>query len=109
MLSITVYPNAKINLGLYVTQKRSDGFHDIETVFLPVVGLYDTLEIAEVNTTSASLSLEVCGNRELACEPNNILERAYELLVPFEPPKLRVRLTKRIPTGAGLGGGSADA
>ena len=55
MLSITVYPNAKINLGLYVTQKRSDGFHDIETVFLPVVGLYDTLEIAEVNTTSASM------------------------------------------------------
>ena len=58
MLSITVYPNAKINLGLYVTQKRSDGFHDIETAFLPVVGLYDTLEIAEVNTTSASLSLK---------------------------------------------------
>lgn len=109
MFSITVYPNAKINLGLYVTRKRPDGYHDLETVFFPVAGLHDTLEIAEVNTTSTNLHLEVCGNRELACEPNNILERAYELLVPFEPPKLRVRLTKQIPTGAGLGGGSADA
>lgn len=109
MPSIRVYPNAKINIGLYVTRKRPDGFHDLVTTFFPVYGLHDTLDITEINTSTTSFALEVRGNHELACEPNNILERAYGLLAPFSPPKLRVCLTKYIPTGGGLGGGSADA
>lgn len=108
MQPIRVYPNAKINLGLSITRKRADGFHDLETTFFPVRGLHDTLEISGV-TQAGSFLLEIAGNQELASETNNILERAYELLSPFSPPKLRVHLTKRIPIGGGLGGGSADA
>ena len=109
MPTIRVLANAKINIGLYVTQKRSDGYHDLETVFFPIRGLYDTLDISLENSSASCFSLEVVGNQELASEANNILERAYALLSPYCPPKLQVRLTKRIPTGGGLGGGSADA
>ena len=103
-------PNAKINLGLYVTEKCSDGFHNIETLFYPLKGLYDTIDVAiRDDNAPPAFILEIRGNDGLAAEKENILERAYRALLPYEPPPLRVVLTKKIPIGAGLGGGSSDA
>lgn len=110
MHRVVVYPNAKLNLGLYVTGKRADGFHDIETLFLPVMGLRDTLDI-ELGGGGTPFSLEILGNEQLAAESerDNLLFKAWQLLRPYVLPPLRVRLLKKIPMGAGLGGGSADA
>ena len=106
------FPNAKINLGLNIIEKRADGFHTIETVFYPVAWC-DALEIIE-NTSyqagsgkiSFSMSgLEVAGNPE-----DNLICKAYHLLdKEGQLPPLTVHLHKVIPMGAGLGGGSSDA
>lgn len=104
-----VFPKAKINLGLRITGKRSDGYHDIETVFYPV-NLCDALELvadskwAERDTLSLS-GFELPGNKE-----DNIVLRAVTRLREAYPiPFLRIHLHKSIPSGAGLGGGSSDA
>ena len=103
-----LYPTAKINLGLYITSKRIDGFHNIETLFYPL-GLTDILEfISSPKMRADKLSLSgfpVPGENE-----NNILLKACDVFrqktgIPF----LKIHLHKRIPMGAGLGGGSADA
>jgi 4-diphosphocytidyl-2-C-methyl-D-erythritol kinase len=100
------FPNCKINLGLYVTRKRDDGYHDLETVFYPVK-LRDVLEIVPAATTQLHVSgLSVSGNNE-----DNLVWKAYQLLqrdYPFKVPAIDVYLHKVIPMGAGLGGGSAD-
>jgi 4-diphosphocytidyl-2-C-methyl-D-erythritol kinase len=98
--------NAKINLGLNIVAKRSDGFHDIETVFYPI-GLSDILEIVE-NPSSGNLEFTSSG---LAVPGNiNICERAFELIRnDYELPGVKAHLHKHIPIGAGLGGGSSDA
>ncbi|MDR1865494.1 MAG: 4-(cytidine 5'-diphospho)-2-C-methyl-D-erythritol kinase [Bacteroidales bacterium] len=106
--AMIVYPNAKINIGLWVTGKRPDGFHNIETVFYPV-SLSDTLEI----TLSGSKEKCVveCRGMELEKErpENNLCYRACRLLESvYELPPVSIRLHKRIPVGAGLGGGSSD-
>ncbi|MCB0515681.1 MAG: 4-(cytidine 5'-diphospho)-2-C-methyl-D-erythritol kinase [Chitinophagales bacterium] len=100
-----VFPNAKINLGLHICRRRSDGFHDIETIFYPIPWR-DALEIVP----SAKQSFRLYGN-EIATEQNgNLCERAYHLLAKdFELPPVEIHLLKKIPIGAGLGGGSADA
>lgn len=98
------FPNAKINIGLHVTEKRTDGFHNLETVFFPV-GWNDALEFVVSNEIHFSTSgIEITGPAE-----SNLVMKAYELLRnDFDLPALRIHLHKQIPFGAGLGGGSAD-
>ena len=109
MQRLVLYPNAKINLGLYVTRKRLDGFHDIETIFLPLPELCDTIEVEMGIVQKEPFLLEIVGNDVLASETDNLLCKVWRLLAPYGLPTLRVSLKKKIPTGAGLGGGSADA
>lgn len=102
-----VYPNAKINLGLYVVGKRPDGYHLLETGFLPIP-LCDTLEIEPGEGSEDEL--EVQGGIETGATADNLVLRAVRALRALRPiPPLHIRLTKVIPSGAGLGGGSADA
>ena len=102
-----VYPNAKINLGLYVVGKRPDGYHLLETGFLPIP-LCDTLEIEPGEGPEDEL--EVQGGIETGATADNLVLRAVRALRTLRPiPPLHIRLTKVIPSGAGLGGGSADA
>ena len=101
------FPNAKINLGLNIVERRADGYHNIETVFYPVP-LTDILEI--VPSSSGTTSLTCYGNT-VDCPPEkNLVMKAYRMmeerynLLPVE-----IYLYKHIPDGAGLGGGSSDA
>lgn len=102
------FPNAKINIGLSITGKRADGFHDLETIFYPVAWK-DALEIITENQEVSSIHLSglpVAGNPE-----KNLTWKAYTLLqqdFPEKIPSLAIYLHKVIPMGAGLGGGSAD-
>jgi 4-diphosphocytidyl-2-C-methyl-D-erythritol kinase len=100
-----VFPNAKINIGLHVVSRRSDGYHNLETVFYPVQ-LTDALEMAENKTTGITFSgLPVEGP-----PGENLVLKAYHLLKnDFGLPPVQFHLHKTIPTGAGLGGGSSDA
>lgn len=104
-----LFPNAKINVGLFVTRRRPDGFHDLETVFYPV-DLCDVLEIVPLDGRSNVCEFESSG-LALDCLPGeNLVEKAYALLArDYELPGVHVHLHKIIPNGAGLGGGSADA
>ncbi len=98
------FPNAKINIGLYITEKRTDGFHNLETVFFPV-GWSDVLETAE----SDELRLTTSGISISGSPESNLVMKAYSLLQKdFDLPVLKIHLHKQIPFGAGLGGGSAD-
>ncbi|MDR1198755.1 MAG: 4-(cytidine 5'-diphospho)-2-C-methyl-D-erythritol kinase [Prevotellaceae bacterium] len=104
---MTVFPNAKINIGLNVTEKRSDGFHNIETVFYPI-RLCDVLEIVKSkNKVSAFFNSGIT----IDCDTNNNLcIRALQLIKKdFFLPEVDIFLHKSIPVGAGLGGGSSDA
>lgn len=101
------FPNCKINLGLYITQKRADGYHDLETVFYPLP-LRDVLEIVPA---AGEASMHLSGKQVQGDTKNNLVWKAYELMrqqFPDLVPKLDVYLHKVIPMGAGLGGGSAD-
>jgi 4-diphosphocytidyl-2-C-methyl-D-erythritol kinase len=106
MLAMLRFPNCKINIGLYITNRRADGYHDLETVFYPVA-LKDALEIVPAKEASIQITgLEVAGNRE-----DNLVWKAYSMLkgaFPERVPELAIFLHKAIPMGAGLGGGSAD-
>jgi len=100
------FPPAKINLGLSVHSKRPDGYHNLETVFYPIP-FYDILEIVP----SRDLGLRVTGLTIPGTQDKNLVIRTYQLLKE-EYPKLEpleIHLHKKIPMGAGLGGGSADA
>ena len=110
------YPNCKINIGLRVVRKREDGYHDLETIFYPVYGLHDELEVNRVSGI---------GNREsgvgfsfiqegLAVDcpaENNLIIKCYQRMQAKYPQigDVRIRFKKNIPFGAGLGGGSSDA
>ncbi|OZI08859.1 4-(cytidine 5'-diphospho)-2-C-methyl-D-erythritol kinase [Siphonobacter sp. BAB-5385] len=102
---MVAFPNAKINLGLYITEKRSDGYHNLESVFVPV-GWSDVLEILPASETSfRSTGLPIPGEAS-----TNLCLRAYELLrQDFDLSPVRIHLHKVVPIGAGLGGGSSDA
>lgn len=106
---MVVFPNAKINIGLFVTAKRSDGFHNLETVFYPV-GLSDVLEIGEGDGQVGEYTFKNTGI-DVGCDPEkNLIIKAYRLLSDIHHlPSIRIHLHKLIPFGAGLGGGSADA
>ena len=101
------FPNAKINLGLNIVERRADGYHNIETVFYPIP-LTDVLEIVPANGGDTSLT---CYGNTVDCPPEkNLVMKAYRLLQErFDLPPVAMHLYKHIPDGAGLGGGSSDA
>lgn len=100
-----LFPNAKINLGLAVTEKRPDGFHNIESVFIPI-SLSDVLEIIPSN----EFKLKTYGFDIDGEEEQNLCYKAYQLLKSkFNIPPVHILLYKNIPMGAGMGGGSSDA
>lgn len=102
------FPNAKINLGLNITSRRSDGYHLLETLFYPVP-LTDTLEV-HIAQGADKDSITVYGNESLGSEQDNLVLRAVRALrTQTHVPWLDIHLSKRIPSGAGMGGGSADA
>lgn len=104
----TVTPCAKINLGLNVTEKRSDGYHNIETVFYPVP-IFDTIVIKETNEPNGTCHLKIEGNAILGNPENNLVVKAYRKLHElYTLPGVEITLNKNIPTQAGMGGGSAD-
>ena len=126
-------PNVKINLGLNVLRKRGDGFHDLETLFVPYFGLNDTLEIItgdDFSKTSAAifgkyapdmiaqgmsedgkLMITIAREQGVDWDPlKDLTAKAYYMLSEdFELPPVKIFLEKTSPVGAGLGGGSADA
>ncbi|MFM2232300.1 MAG: hypothetical protein RJB31_1001 [Bacteroidota bacterium] len=104
------FPNAKINLGLRVTSKREDGFHDLDTIFFPVP-LNDVLEVITPSTGSAdAVTFTHSGIPIPGDESSNLCIKAYYLLKKDYPdlPSILLHLHKHIPMGAGLGGGSSD-
>ncbi len=106
-----VYPNAKINIGLNVVEKRKDGYHNLETVFYPI-NLQDALEIEnlEGNIPECGYKLKVAGTILDGTPDDNLVVKAYKLLkADFDLPPVSMYIYKHIPTGAGLGGGSSDA
>lgn len=118
-----VFPNCKINIGLNIVRKRSDGFHDLETIFYPVKNLYDALEVVKddgwqmvdggkstnhhppstTNLTSSGLLISGETTSNLCIKAYNLLKKDFPGL-----PNIQMHLHKIIPMGAGLGGGSAD-
>lgn len=99
------FPNAKINLGLYITEKRSDGFHNLQSCFYPVRWC-DALEILP----AAQEQFDVTGLPVPGDASSNLCLKAYRLLQQdHKLPPVHMHLHKVIPMGAGLGGGSADA
>ncbi len=105
--TLTLPAFAKINLSLRVLGKRPDGYHELDTV-LQTISLHDTIKFTVTDTPEIVLS---CDDRSLPAGADNLLHRAAESLrARFAPGKgARIRLEKRIPAQAGLGGGSADA
>ena len=128
-----VNPNVKINLGLNILRKREDGFHDLETLFVPYFGITDTLEIIagdDYSRTSAaifgkyapemiaqgisedgSLMITIARAEGVDWDPlKDLTAKAYYVLAEdFKLPPVKIFLQKTSPVGAGLGGGSADA
>ena len=99
------FANAKINLGLNLTEKRADGYHNLETVYYPIK-LYDVVELVDADeTTCLTKGMEIPGQSH-----DNICLKAFkQLQIDFNLPQQQIVLLKNIPIGAGLGGGSADA
>lgn len=103
------FPNAKINLGLNIVEKRLDGYHNLETIFYPIP-LQDALEITPLNGTNRKYRLMQSGLQIAGDEESNLVVKAYHILDKnYNLPPIEINLLKQIPSGAGLGGGSADA
>jgi 4-diphosphocytidyl-2-C-methyl-D-erythritol kinase len=100
-----VFPNAKINIGINIIERRSDGYHNIETIFYPLP-IYDALEALPGDAlTFNSSGLEIPGRIE-----DNLCIKGYHLIkMDYDLPPVNIHLLKHIPIGAGLGGGSANA
>ena len=101
------YPNCKINIGLRVVRKREDGYHDLETIFYPVYGLHDELEVVKAEEFAFHQDGLV-----VDCSPtDNLIYKVYQRMQAHFPQIGNVKITfkKNIPFGAGLGGGSSDA
>ncbi|HEY1024091.1 MAG TPA: 4-(cytidine 5'-diphospho)-2-C-methyl-D-erythritol kinase [Sphingobacteriaceae bacterium] len=102
---MVAFPNAKINIGLHVTERRGDGYHNLETVFYPVA-VHDVVEVVEapeLKLTSSGIGIPGDLN-------GNLCIKAYQLLAEdHDIPLVHIHLHKHIPIGAGLGGGSSDA
>lgn len=101
------FPNCKINLGLWVTQRRPDGYHNIQTVMMPVPWC-DILEI--VPGDGPETKLKITGIPINSPPENNLCYKAWSLMADkYSIPPVSIHLHKVIPSGAGLGGGSSDA
>lgn len=99
--------NFKVNLGLYVTEKRADGFHNLETIFVPVHNVCDRIEVVPNN---GNVAFTMTGADFQVDAEKNLCVKAFRLLQQdFDLPGITITLEKNIPSGAGLGGGSADA
>ena len=127
------YPNVKLNLGLHVLRRREDGYHDLDTLFVPYAGFHDTLEIitgddysrtsahfqetyagpqlAQGITPDGKLMVTIARKEGVDWDPlKDLTARAYGLLAEqYKLPPMKIYLEKTSPVGAGLGGGSADA
>ena len=102
-----LYPNCKINIGLRVVRKREDGYHDLETIFYPVYGLHDELQVDRSEDFSF-----IQEGLTVDCSPaDNLIYKTYARMRERYPQIGNVKITfkKNIPFGAGLGGGSSDA
>ena len=102
-----LFPNCKINIGLRIVRKREDGYHDLETIFYPVYGLHDELEVEPSDDFSF-----VQEGLTVDCLPtDNLIYKAYVRMRERYPQigNVSIRFKKNIPFGAGLGGGSSDA
>ena len=99
--------NCKINLGLDILRRREDGFHDLETVMVPVSELYDVVEVERVEGCSAfeqrGLVVDCDAEQNLCMKALRLVQRLYGI------GEAKITLDKRVPFGAGLGGGSSDA
>ena len=111
-----LFPNCKINIGLRVVRKREDGYHDLETIFYPVYGLHDELEVNRVSgignrKSGAGFSFIQEGLAVDCPAEDNLIIKCYERMRTKYPQigDVRIRFKKNIPFGAGLGGGSSDA
>lgn len=131
MFSMIGYPNVKINLGLKVLRKRPDGYHDLETLFVPYPGISDVLEVINGDDYSRTLAglkeqysqltqaisedgklmITIARREGVDWDPlKDLTAKAYFLLAAqYELPPMKIYLEKRSPVGAGLGGGSSDA
>ena len=109
MKEVIVRPCAKINLGLNIVSKRSDGYHNLETVFYPI-GIFDEIRISQPTADQQyPCEVEVKGIKIDGDVRQNILVKAYDLVAKTHKlPNINVVLTKNIPVQAGLGGGSSD-
>lgn len=105
LFSMILFPNAKINIGLNIIERRPDGYHNLETIFYPI-NVKDALEVVVSDKLSfESSGLEIPGRVE-----DNLCIKGYHLLKnDHDLPPVSIHLHKSIPIGAGLGGGSADA
>lgn len=102
------FSNAKVNLGLNVLSVREDGYHNLQSVLLPI-GWSDVLEILPTDGMG-TIALEVTGLVPDARHDQNLCVKAYELLNSHNPlPSIKMHLHKVVPSGAGLGGGSSNA
>ena len=108
-----LYPNCKINLGLRVVRKREDGYHDLETVFVPIYGLHDELEVSQQLTANSQQPVNFTQEGiAVDCNPeDNLIIKCYRQMAAKYPQigPVSIRFKKNIPFGAGLGGGSSDA
>ena len=99
--------NCKINLGLDILRRREDGFHDLETVMIPVSELYDVVEIERVEGDSIfeqkGLAVDCDAEQNLCMKALRLMQQLYGI------GEVKISLDKRVPFGAGLGGGSSDA
>ncbi len=100
-----LFPNAKINIGLNIINRRQDGYHNLETVMYPIA-LRDAIELVEAKDLKFSCSgIDIPGNME-----DNLCLKVYQMMaIDHKLPAVHIHLHKHIPIGAGLGGGSADA
>jgi len=101
------FPNAKINLGLHIGAERLDGLHNIDSFFLPIK-LCDALDVVKCLDQNVKIQVNYSGLTKYI--ENDLVIKAYNILdTDFNLPNVKVHLHKKIPFGAGLGGGSSDA
>ena len=97
------FPNAKINIGLNILEKRQDGYHNISSLFYPVDSIFDVLEIVPSNSFSFfSTGIQINSQENICIKAYNLLKSEFDI------PSVKIHLHKTIPIGSGLGGGSSD-